>query len=148
MFIHVNTLVKITLSLFTDPLGVIEDAPICNTGAIMDLKQCGDAKYIIFVLLSFSLRRFGVIHSPLSAIQCSKFFKEEDKLNSLPGSSYIYSTVSSAYKWYLTRYRSAMITRGRVYIVKPSGPRTEPCGTPDTKKTERLIIYDEQTHVF
>jgi len=35
---------KITPRLFTDPLGVIEDAPICNAGVFRDLTQCGDAK--------------------------------------------------------------------------------------------------------
>ena len=49
---------KITPIFVTDPLGVIEDAPICNVGILRDLTQCGDAKYIIFVLLSFSFRRF------------------------------------------------------------------------------------------
>ena len=38
-----------------DSLGVIEDAPICNAGVFRDLTQCGDAKYIIFVLLSLVL---------------------------------------------------------------------------------------------
>jgi len=45
-------------SYLCDTLEVIEDAPICNAGVIRDLTQCGDAEYIIFVLLSFSLRRF------------------------------------------------------------------------------------------
>jgi len=50
---------KITPRFFTDPLGVIEDAPIYNAGVFRDLTQCGDdAKYKIFVLLSFSFRRF------------------------------------------------------------------------------------------
>jgi len=49
---------KITPRLFTDPLGVIEDAPIFNSGVFMDLTQRGDPKYIIFVLLSFSHRIF------------------------------------------------------------------------------------------
>jgi len=49
---------KITPIFFTNPVGVIEDAPICNAGVFRDLTQCGDAKYIIFVLLSFSFRRF------------------------------------------------------------------------------------------
>ena len=44
MFMHVNTLVKkITPRFFTDPLNVIEDAPICNAGVFRDLTQCGDA---------------------------------------------------------------------------------------------------------
>jgi len=52
---------KITPKCFTDPLGVTEDALILNAGIISDLTQCGDAKYIIFVLLLFSLRIF-LIH--------------------------------------------------------------------------------------
>jgi len=32
-----------------------------------------------------------------------------------------------------------------MYIVKTRGPRTEPCGTLDNKKTERQIKYHEQT---
>ena len=55
MLIHWS---EITLRFFTDPLGVIEDAPICNAGVFRDLTQCGDAKYKRFVLLSFSFRRF------------------------------------------------------------------------------------------
>jgi len=45
----------------------------------------------------------------------------------------IYTGVSSAYKWYLTPHRCAMIPRVRVYIVGTRGPITEPCGTPDNK---------------
>ena len=55
MLIH---LIKNNPYIFTDPLGVIEDTLICNAGVIRNLTQCGDARYIIFVLLSFSLRRF------------------------------------------------------------------------------------------
>jgi len=55
MLIHWS---KITPRFVTDPLGVIEDAPSYNTGVFRDLTQCGDAKYKIFVLLSFSFRRF------------------------------------------------------------------------------------------
>ena len=51
-------MVKITPRLFIDPLGVIKDVPICNAGVFTDLTQCGDAKYNISVLLSFSFRRF------------------------------------------------------------------------------------------
>ena len=78
---------KITLRFCTDPLGVNEDAPICNAGVFRDLKQGGDANYIIFILLSFSFRRISVIHGRISAIQRSKFFKDEDKFNSLSGTS-------------------------------------------------------------
>jgi len=49
MFMHVNTLVKIIPRLFIEPLGVIEDAPICNAGVFKDLTQCGDATYKIYV---------------------------------------------------------------------------------------------------
>jgi len=87
----------------------------------------------IIFLLSLNLRRFWVIHSQISAIPCSKFFKKEEKLNSLSGSSDIYSCASSAYEWYLTPYRCAMIPRGQVCMVKTKWPRTEPCGTPDNK---------------
>ena len=38
-FFHVNA-----LRYFTDPLGLIEDAPICNAGVFRDLTQYGDAK--------------------------------------------------------------------------------------------------------
>jgi len=58
VFIHVTALVKITHRFFTDSLEQIEDAPICNVGVIRYLTQCGDAKYIIFLLLSFSFRGF------------------------------------------------------------------------------------------
>jgi len=51
MFIHVNILVKITPRFFVDPLGVIEDVLICNADIFRDLTQCGDAKYIVFVLI-------------------------------------------------------------------------------------------------
>ena len=47
---------KIIPTKATGPLAIIEDAPICNAGVFKDLTQCGDAKYIIFVLLSFSFR--------------------------------------------------------------------------------------------
>jgi len=135
MFLYVNTFVKNnSLYFFTDPLRVIKDGmSIWNAGVFRDLTQCGDAKYIICVLFSFNLRRFWIIHSWISAIQCSKFFKEEEKFNSLSWSSDIYSCVSSAYKWYLIPYSCAMISRGRVYIVKTRGSRTEHCGTPDNK---------------
>ena len=43
-----------TLRFFTEPLRVIEEAPICKDGDYRDSTQCDDAKYII----------------------CSKFFKE------------------------------------------------------------------------
>ena len=46
MLIHWS---KITPRFFTDPLGLIEDAPICNAGVFRDLTQCGDVKYKIFV---------------------------------------------------------------------------------------------------
>jgi len=55
LLIHLS---KITPKIFTDPLRIIEDSPISNAGVIRDLTQCGEAKYIIFVLLSFNLRRF------------------------------------------------------------------------------------------
>ena len=55
MFIHWS---KIIPRLFTDPLEVIEDALICSTGVFRDITQFGDAKYIIFGLLSFIFRRF------------------------------------------------------------------------------------------
>jgi len=42
--------------VFTDQLGVVEDPPIYNNGVFMDLKQCYDTKYNLF-LLSFNLRR-------------------------------------------------------------------------------------------
>jgi len=42
----------------TDPLGIIQKALLWNAGVFGDLTQCGGPKYIIFVLLSFSLRRF------------------------------------------------------------------------------------------
>jgi len=61
---------KITPRFVTDLLGVIEDGPICNAGVFRDLTQCGDAKYKIYVLLSFSFRRFWVIHIRISATQC------------------------------------------------------------------------------
>ena len=41
MLIHWS---KITPRFFTDPLGVIEDTPICNA----DLTQCGDIKYLFY----------------------------------------------------------------------------------------------------
>ena len=53
MLIHWS---KITPRFVTDPLGVIQKALIWNYGVFRDLTQCGDPKYIIFVLLSFSLR--------------------------------------------------------------------------------------------
>ena len=46
MLIHWS---KITPRFVTDPLGVIEDVPICNAGVFRDLTQCGDAKYKIFL---------------------------------------------------------------------------------------------------
>jgi len=49
---------KITYGFFTDPLIVIKDEPISTAGIFRDLIQHGNAKYIIFVLLSFSFRRF------------------------------------------------------------------------------------------
>jgi len=82
---------QITSRFFTDPLRIIEDVPICGAGVVRDLTRCDDAKYIIFVLLSFSFRICWVIHSRISPIQCSKLFKEEDTFNSLSGSSDIYS---------------------------------------------------------
>jgi hypothetical protein len=36
----------------------MEDEPICNADVFRDLTQCGDAKYKIFVVLSFSFRNF------------------------------------------------------------------------------------------
>ena len=44
---------KITPTFFTDPLGVIEDAPICNADVFVFwlLTECGDAKYIFFYQL-------------------------------------------------------------------------------------------------
>jgi len=47
MLIHWS---KITSRFFTDPLEVIEDAPICNVGVFSgDLTQCGDAKYLKYL---------------------------------------------------------------------------------------------------
>jgi len=45
---------KLILIFFTDPLGLIKDAPISNCGVLRDLTECDDAKYVLFVLLSFS----------------------------------------------------------------------------------------------
>ena len=42
---------KLSPRYVTNTFGVMEDAPICNAGVFRDLKQCGDVKYIIFVLL-------------------------------------------------------------------------------------------------
>jgi len=52
MFIPVNTLAKINPYIFTHPLGVIKDAPICNTGVLRELTQCVDANlYNIFLII-------------------------------------------------------------------------------------------------
>jgi len=72
ILIHLKTVVKITHRFLTDPLGLIEDAHICNVGIFWDITQCG---YLIFVLYYHSW--------PISTIQCSKFFKEEEKLEHL-----------------------------------------------------------------
>jgi len=55
MLKHLSKIIPIYV---TDPLRVIDDAPICNAGAFRDLTQSVDAKYIILILLSFNLRRF------------------------------------------------------------------------------------------
>ena len=57
MLIHWS---KITSRLLTYPLVPIEYATICNAGVFRELTQCDDAKYVIFILLSFGLRRFRV----------------------------------------------------------------------------------------
>ena len=57
-YIYIIQWLNITTRYFTDPLGVIEDVPICNVGVFRDLTQCGDTKYIIFILITFSFRRF------------------------------------------------------------------------------------------
>jgi len=49
---------KLTPRFFTDPLGVIKDAPICNAGVFRDLTQCGDDKYIIFINYHLVLEDF------------------------------------------------------------------------------------------
>ena len=72
---------NVTRIFVTDPFSVIVDAPICNADAFRNLTQYNKLKYI-FALLSFNLRSFGVIHSRISAIQCSILFKEEGKFNS------------------------------------------------------------------
>ena len=136
---------KITPRYFIDPLGVIKDAPICNAGVFSDLTECSDAKYIIFVLSSFSFRRFWVIHSQISTIQCSKFFKEEEKFNSLSGSSDIYSCLSSAYKWYLTHIAAQWSQEDGYTLWKPEDQELNPVVHQITK-TECQIKYHEHRH--
>ena len=98
----------------------------------------------IFILLSLSLRRYLVIHRRISAIQCSKFFKEQ-KFNLLSGSSDIYSCNYLSIQVISNPYRCAIIPRGRVYIVKPEDQELNPVIHQITK-TEHQIKYHEQTH--
>jgi len=124
---------KITPRRFTYRLGVIGEVTICNAGVFGDLTQYGDAKYIIFVLLSFRIRNLWVIQRRISAIQCSKFVKEEEKFNSFSGYGDIYRYAPSAYEWHLPPYHSAIIPIRRAYTVKTRRPRNVPCGTPNNK---------------
>jgi len=63
---HLNKLVKDRLSRFvTDPIGIIEDSH-------RNLIQRGDAKYIIFVLVSFNLWKFWLNHSQISVLNSSR----------------------------------------------------------------------------
>ena len=55
ILIHLS---KIPVIFYTDPLWVPEEAPIYNAEGFRDLTKSGEVKYIIFILLSFSLRRF------------------------------------------------------------------------------------------
>jgi len=55
----------------------------------------------------FSLRIYWVIRSRISAIQYSKLFKEEEKVNSLSGSSDIYTTVCLQHTSYIKPHIAA-----------------------------------------
>jgi len=56
--------------IFNDLLELNEDAHICNVGVFRDLALCDDAKYIIFIVLSFSVRRFWLIRSRINLTYC------------------------------------------------------------------------------
>jgi len=43
---------KITHRFFADPLGLIENASICNADVFRDLIQCAEAQLIIFIFLT------------------------------------------------------------------------------------------------
>ena len=79
MFVQINTFVKNNPWNFSDLLWVMEDTPICNVGGLSHLLVKPNRSYSFYHLL---LSEDCVFHSRISAIQCSKLFKEEEKSNS------------------------------------------------------------------
>jgi len=65
---------------FTDQLGIMEDATICNAGGFRDFRDIIWRRHYHIIL-----QYVWVTHSRISAIQCYNFFKEEDIVQSLPG---------------------------------------------------------------
>jgi len=46
---------EIAPRVFADQFGIIDETPTWNSGVFRDLTQNGEAKYIIFILLSLNL---------------------------------------------------------------------------------------------
>ena len=73
---------------------------------------------------------------------CQKVFGKNCKFSSdslLLNDMYIW--VSSAYRWYEKGVECKRCATGVVYIVKSSGPSTEPWGTPVTKGSKESTMH-------
>ena len=84
----------------------------------------------VFVALNFSL--FIFIQSCHSATQSWMRVTAWIVSSSGCGLKARYSWVSSAYRWTFIPCRRAISPSGAVWQINMSGPRTEPCGTPNT----------------
>ena len=86
--------------------------------------------------------------------QCSSLKHSLTAVNAASLRKAMYNCVSSAYCRWLTAYLDITLAAGETYNVNSSGPRTEPCGTPDSHCTandvspptrmdcDRLSTYD------
>ena len=93
------------------------------------------------VFLSFIFSLLVIIHDLISRIQASTQARASAEEST---SQVKYSWVSSAYIWYISLWDRIIAPRGRVYIQKMMGPKTDPCGTPKTScdREERTLWMD------
>ena len=106
--------------------------------------NCTDARGEIMrnsVFLSFIFSLLVIIHDLISRTQASTQARASAEKST---SQVNYSWVSSAYIWYISLWDRIIAPRGRVYIQKMMGPKTDPCGTPKTScdREERTLWMD------
>ena len=134
-----NSGIKIAIILPT----IIFDWPFGNKSPVPELSKYWPMGFYLAVSPQYFITMFAPNTGPWASI-----WKKTAKHK--PMSLYYtgplvgkprYSWVSSAYIWYIVLWDRIVAPRGRVYIQKMIGPKTDPCGTPNTScdRDERTL---------